>query len=72
MSMSSVDKKHRTWINQVRTFYLTQMVAVHVQIWRVGVNMGEFRLVRYLLTFPKSLVIHKFSVVEPVMVGRRG
>ena len=44
------------------------MVAVHVQIWRVGVNMGEFRLVRYLLTFPKSLVIHKFSVVEPVMV----
>ena len=62
MSTSSVDKKCRMWINQVRTVSLTQMVVVHAQIWQLGV-----KLVRYLLTFPKSLMIHKFSVVEPVM-----
>ena len=50
-------------INQVsQTVSLTPIVAVHAQIWQLGI-----KLVRYLLTFPKSLVIHKFYVVEPVM-----
>ena len=58
------------WINLVsQSGSLTQIVTVHVQIWRLRVNSGEFSLVTYLLTFPKtSLVIHKFSVVESVMV----
>ena len=64
MAPNSVDKKHRMWINQVsQTVSLTPIVAVHAQIWQLGV-----KLVRYLFTFPKSLVIHKFSMVEPVMV----
>ena len=51
-------------INQVsQTVSLTPIVAVHAQIWQLGI-----KLVRYLLTFPKSLVIHQFAVVEPVMV----
>ena len=41
----------------------TQIVVVRVQIWQLGV-----KLVRYLWTFPRSLVIPKFSVVELVMV----
>ena len=62
MSTSSVEKKRGMRINQVRTVSLTQRGVVQVQTWPFGVN-----LVRFLLTFPKSLVIHKFSVVEPVM-----
>ena len=63
MSTSSVEKKRGMRINQVRTVSLTQRGVVQVQIWPMG-----FNLVRFLLTFPKSLVIHQFAVVEPVMV----